>query len=331
MRALRILLLVGGVLGLFALVSHVGAGSIASALTRITVWQFVLICLIYGINMVVDTLGWRYTLARDRAPFHGLLAARCAGEAVNVVAALASVGGEAIKAWLLRRDVPYEESIPSLILAKTAGVLAQALLLGVGILVASTTGIVGPAVVTAMGYLLLIEVLAIGGFLAVQMTGIIGKAGRILSRAGVKGIRHAQRLDEALRGFYRYEWRRFSLSVGLHFVGWSLGAMEAFLILYSLQLPASLVMATVIEALWSGVRFATFFVPASLGPLEGANAAAFAAFGFGASAGLAFTLVRRARQAVWIGLGVVILMAMRPAGSLAGERERVAALPSGAD
>jgi hypothetical protein len=73
---------------------------------------------------------------------------------------------------------------------------------------------------------------------------------------------------------------------------------------------ASLIAATVLEALGSGIRFATFFVPASLGTLEGANAAAFTTFGWAASAGLTFTLVRRARQAVWIAVGVAILVAM---------------------
>jgi hypothetical protein len=68
--------------------------------------------------------------------------------------------------------------------------------------------------------------------------------------------------------------------------------------------------ATIIEALGSGVRFATFMVPASLGAFEGANAAAFAALGFGAGAGLAFSFVRRARQAVWIALGLIILGVM---------------------
>ncbi|RPH81138.1 MAG: hypothetical protein EHM88_11625 [Candidatus Rokuibacteriota bacterium] len=69
--------------------------------------------------------------------------------------------------------------------------------------------------------------------------------------------------------------------------------------------------ATIVEALGSGVRFATFLVPASLGPSEAANAAAFAALGFGAGAGLAFSFIRRARQAVWVVIGLTVLLAMR--------------------
>jgi len=67
----------------------------------------------------------------------------------------------------------------------------------------------------------------------------------------------------------------------------------------------------VIEALGSGVRFASFMVPAGLGVFEGANAAAFGALGFGAAAGLAFSVVRRARQVAWIVVGLLVLLGMR--------------------
>jgi hypothetical protein len=85
--------------------------------------------------------------------------------------------------------------------------------------------------------------------------------------------------------------------------------------LWALDVKTSLATATAIEALGSGVRFATFLVPASLGPFEAANAAIFAALGFGVGAGLAFSLVRRARQVVWIAIGIVVLVLMRWAGA----------------
>lgn len=159
------------------------------------------------------------------------------------------------------------------------------------------------------GSLLLVEVIGVGGFLAVQVAGVVGRAGRVLAWAGIRGTGEAERLDGALRRFYRRERRSFLVSAGFHFAGWLIGALEALLILRALGLPASLVEATVIEALGSGVRFATFFVPASLGALEGANAGAFEALGWAASAGLAFSVVRRARQAVWIALGLGVLLA----------------------
>ncbi len=305
----RVLLAAGAAL-LLVLVYRLGAADIAAPMRCIAWWQFALVCLLQGVNVAVDTYGWQCVLARDRTTFRRLLAARCAGDAANVLTAVASVGGEALKAWLLRREIPYEESVPSLIVSKTAEVVAQTLLLAVGLLVASLTDAVGPGLRSAMGYLLVVEVIGVSGFVAVQVAGVVGRAGRVLRFAGPSG--GAERLDDALRTFYREELLRFMLSVVLYFAGWMIGAAQALIVLRSLGLPATVGAAIVIEALWSGVRFVTFFIPASLGTLEGANAAAFRAFGFAASAGLAFTLVRRACQAVWIALGVVILIAMRP-------------------
>jgi uncharacterized membrane protein YbhN (UPF0104 family) len=327
MRVLRMLPLVGGVLAFVLLIRHFGLESLTAALTRIAWWQFGLACAVHGVSMVLDTLGWRYTFVADRPPFGRLLAARCAGQAVNVITALAGLGGEALKAWLLRRDIPYEASVPSLILAKTAEVIGQTLLLVTGILVAWMTGIVGWSLLGPMCYLLAVEVIGVGGFILVQVAGGVGGAGRLLAWAGVaRGVR---RIDGAVRTFYRLHWRSLLVSIGFHYVSWLVGALEVLLILWSLHLPASAVTATVIEALGTGVRFATFFVPASLGTLEGANAAAFAALGWAASDGLAFSVVRRGRQAAWIGLGLAVLGAMGAARS-AGERP-VEAAPIRAD
>lgn len=327
MRYLRPLLLVGGVLALVLLIRHFGLESITSALTRVAWWQFALICLVHGVGVVLDTVGWRFTLVGARPPFFRLLAARCAGQAVNVVTALGGVGGEAVKAWLLRRDVPYEKSVPSLILAKTAEVVGQTLLLVTGILLAWAAGTVGGALLEPMAYLLLVQVIAVGGFILVQVAGGVGRVGRLLAWVG--GGRTAQRVDGAVRTFYRSHWRALALSIGFHFASWLVGAVEALLILQSLHVPASLVTATVIEALGTGVRFATFFVPASLGTLEGANAAAFVALGFAASDGLAFSFVRRGRQVVWIGFGLAILVAM--GATRASAEAPVVAEPTRAD
>jgi uncharacterized membrane protein YbhN (UPF0104 family) len=310
MRILRTILLVGGSLAFVFLIRHFGSESVTVALARITWWQFVLVCLVHGISMVLDTLGWRSTIVTARPAFSKLLAARSAGQAVNVVTALGGVGGEAVKAWLLRREIPYEASVPSLILAKTAEVVAQALLLATGILVAWATGFIDGSLLTLMCYLLIVELIGVGGLVFVQVAGGVSSAGRLLARMGAGGPDEAKRVDRAVRSFYRSRWRSLLVSVGFHFGSWLIGAVEVLLILWSLYVPASLVTATVIEALGTGVRFATFFIPASLGTLEGANAVAFTALGWAASHGLAFSLVRRARQAVWIGLGLGILVVM---------------------
>jgi len=150
----------------------------------------------------------------------------------------------------------------------------------------------------------------ITAFLVTQLAGLVRRAGGLLAWAGlIEDSSYAERLDESLRGFYRHRWHRFLLSVAFHFCGWLLGALEVAAMLFVLDIPAGVATATVIEAVGSGVRFATFLVPGSLGVLEGANTGLFVALGLGASAGLAFSLVRRARQVVWIGIGLLVLVA----------------------
>src|SRR5258706_2599895 len=319
MRWVKAVLLVLGIVAIVFCVHHIGPAPILEALARLTWWQLALVCLPYAAIMAVDTLGWRFAFPRDPAPFPRLYGARLAGEAFNLVTAFGSVGGEAVKAWLIRRDVAYEESVPSVVIAKTTITIAQALFLLIGVALAWSLLATDSRVIGAMLWLLVVEVAGVAGFVGVQVMGIVGRAGRLLEWVRVvPRSDSAQRLVASLRDYYRRLWRPLSWSTGFHLAGWLLGAVEGFVILVFLRIPADLVTATVIEALGAGVRFATFLVPASLGAFESANAAAFEAMGLGAGAGLAFSFVRRARQVVWIAIGMLALAAMswraEPAG-----------------
>ena len=301
------------------LIARVGSDEALAAAARALGWRSILVCLPFALIMAVDTLGWRYAFAYDRVPFLRLVLARTAGEAVNVMTAVTAVGGDAIKVWFLRPHVPYRESVASVIIAKTTITLSQALFLLMGVVVALAMA-VDSRLVRAMLWLLLVELVGAVGFWLVQITGLVTRGARVLERFDkLQALAAAENLDRTLRRFYRHEWRRFTLSVGFHLLGWIMGAFETWFFLRVLQIPASLMTALVIETLGSAVRFATFFVPGSLGALEGANTAAFAALGFGAQAGLAFSLLRRLRQVVWIGLGVLVLLLARARARLAPE------------
>ncbi len=311
MRGVKPVLAAAGLAVIVWFVYRIGPAPILETLGRLTWWQFVLICAPYAVIMAVETLGWQFAFAQARAPFARLYGARMAGEAVNVVTALGSMGGEAVKAWLIRRDVSYEESVPSVIIAKTTTTIAQALFLLIGIALCWAVLALDARLLHGLVWLLLVEVAAVAGFVWVQLAGVMAKAGGLLARLGVLGdASSARALDSALRSYYRGQWRRLSLSTALHLAGWLLGAGEALLMLHFLGIPVSVVTATVIEAVGAGVRFATFLIPASLGAFEGANAGIFEALSLGAGVGLAFSFVRRARQLVWVVLGLLVLLAM---------------------
>ena len=313
MRAFKTLLFVLGAGLLGVLVYRVGPEPILQALNRLTWWQCILVCLPYGLSAALDTLGWRFAFARDRAPFWRLYGARLAGESLNLVAAVGPVPGEAAKAWLVRRDVSYAESVPSVVIAKTTITIAQALFLLIGLVLAWHTLPLGSDLLRAMLWLLAAEVIGVAGFVWAQVTGR-GRTGGAPAARGRRqrehGVRGVARPGPAHTTTVASGGGSGCRSAFTSSAGWWRRSRRSSSCGRSAS-NASVVTAIVIETLASGVRFATFLIPASLGALEAANAAAFAALGFGAGAGLAFTFIRRARQAVWIVIGIVVLMAMR--------------------
>lgn len=319
MRVARLVLLVLGAVLLGVLIARNDPGAALAAIAQLG-WRLgLVVCFPFVLVTTLDTLGWRFAFARDRVPFPTLLAVRLAGEAFNLTTPTASVGGEAVKAWLVRRHVPYDDSVSSVIVAKTSITLAQGVFLVIGIVVAARTLPPGSPLLPAMEWLLGIEAVALTGFVLAQVGGVVGWIERVLRRlrlAGGPGRSEALvRLDGALSGFYRRHPCRLLTSVGFHLAAWMLGALETYLSLRFLGLPVSLATATIIEAVGTGVRFATFLVPASLGALEGGFVATFSMLGLGATAAVSFSLVRRVREATWVavGLGALALLRTHPA------------------
>jgi hypothetical protein len=67
--------------------------------------------------------------------------------------------------------------VPSLVVAKTSLVVAQALLTAVGLLIVWITGVGGSMLLLVMGALLGVEVIGVGGLLVVQLAEILKARG----------------------------------------------------------------------------------------------------------------------------------------------------------
>jgi len=291
------------------------AGSIADLSWRLAV----VLCFPVSLVAVFDTLGWRFALLRE-VRFRVLFAARLAGEAFNLTTP-AALGGEAVKAWLLRGHVPLDASLASVIVAKTTITIAQGIFLLLGVVVAWSTLLQGSLLFYGMLWLLALEAIALSLFVLVQTRGMFGWAGRLLDRLGVGAVRGRStlgRVDDALGQFYRTAPGRLALSIAFHFGAWFLGSLETWLILRFLGVEVSFATATVIEAFGTAIKVATFLIPASLGALEGGFLATFLALGLSAPAAISFSLVRRVREVVWIAIGLVVFALMRPREPIGG-------------
>lgn len=146
------------------------------------------------------------------------------------------------------------------------------------------------------------------GFVAVQTTRVLGVISALLVRLGLTGLAHGSATaDIAIKRYYRRHPGVLALSIGFLFLGWLLSAGETYLILRLLGVHVALPVAVGIEAAGTAVRFASFFVPAHIGALEGGNVVAFVAFGLDSATGLSFTLVRRVRELAWVGIGFLVV------------------------
>jgi glycosyltransferase 2 family protein len=317
-RLLRPLLLAVGLAVVAWLVWDLGPAAVWEAIHTLS-WRLGLVVLVpFCVAVVLDTLGWRVLLPECRVPWGTLAAARLAGEAANLLTPTASVGGEPLKAYLVRDRLPLGLGLASVVVDKTTVVMGQAAFLAAGLAVALLALQPSKAVAIAMAALLGAEIVCVTGFALVQIHGGIAGAGRILQRLGVgRAESHRELLREVdgrLARLYRERRARMLLSALLHTLGWALGGLEIYLVLTLAGIPVSLATALVLEAAGCAVRFATFMVPGSLGALEGGNVAIFAAFGLPGAAGLSFTLVRRLREATWAVAGLGALTLFKAAG-----------------
>ena len=316
---LKLFLLVVGLLTLVLIVWHIGPGQIYDAAAQLGPVALLVLLIPSVIMYVVEAYGWKVTLgpsAKD-IPFWRVLAIRTAGEVVNMTTPTAYVGGEPLKAYLLKKhNVPMVEGLASVIIAKTTMTIAEVLFILIGI--ALGVWLIGgndSSGHTVAAALVSVGLLAFGtaAFVFVQRQGIFTWLLGFLRKIGLK-IAYLETREEKLRSldrtileFYRHNRPAFYASTGLFFLGWMAEALEVYVILYFLGGPAMALSAISIGALSVFIKGGTFFIPGSLGAQDGGNVLLLSAFGYSDVTGIAFALLRRFRELVWIGIGLLCL------------------------
>ncbi|MBT6228083.1 MAG: TIGR00374 family protein, partial [Candidatus Scalindua sp.] len=91
------------------------------------------------------------------------------------------------------------------------------------------------------------------------------------------------------------------------FLGYMAGMIEAFLILYFLDIPVDTVSIYIIESLATVAKGITSFIPGSVGGQEGGIIAIFVSLKLSAGVALTFGILRRFRELLWTGAGLLVL------------------------
>jgi uncharacterized protein (TIRG00374 family) len=318
----RYFLLAFGLSVLGLLIWHIGPANIYEAAVRLGPSTLVVMLFPSFLMYVVEAYGWRVVLgpAGRGVPFWRLLAIRTAGEVVNMTTPTAYLGGEPLKAYLLKQyRVPVEEGGASVVIAKTTMTIAEVcyILLGMalGFILLGAGSSVGYTVTAAL-FSVGVLVCSIGAFVFVQRRGLFAS---VLAMAKALRLRVAflesqeerlRAIDRTILQFYHHRQGAFYASIGVYFLGWVAESLEVFVILHYLGGPTTVLSAFSIGALAVFIKGGSFFIPGSLGAQDGGNVLLLKTFGYSEVTGLTFALLRRFRELVWIGIGLLCLAMM---------------------
>jgi putative membrane protein len=190
----------------------------------------------------------------------------------------------------------------------TTELLAQSLFILAGIGLAAPAIRADPHLGPYFGWLIAAALLFAAGifvFALLQMAGsrLAERTFRPTSFGG-----NAALFREAIHILYRQRGR-IALSVGLHFLAWCASGVWLWTVFYALGEPVPLLSAIAIQSLLEGLRSAMVFIPAAVGIQEAGYAALAPLFGLAPEAGLAASLLRRARDIV-VGIPVLLIWQM---------------------
>jgi uncharacterized protein (TIRG00374 family) len=270
----------------------------------------VVLVTIYFIAFAIDSVTWQMTIRG--VPLNLVWAYRAwklrmVGESFNAVIPAGGMGGEPVKAVLLKTHygVDYREGTASLILAKTINMIALVIFLIAGFALMIQAEALPRAYEVVAGVGLLAFATGVFLFFVIQRLSITSLTGTWISRRRfarrVEDILHyIHDMDDRLVHFYTENKGRFAGALVLALVNWLLGAVEIYYTLVFLDNPITWAEAWIIEAVAQMVRTGAFFIPAAIGVQEGAFLLVCGAITGSPSVGLAVSVVRRIREIIWI-------------------------------
>jgi len=312
----------GGTLLFVGLIWEVGVGP----LTRIFMSQGWVLPLIIAPDLLVsgcEAWGWMLAFGEKgaRPKFPEFFRIRLAAKGIQEVTPGWFQAGELAKIQILVfQGASLDRTIASVVIAKTTNMLAEFLFILMGMTVAfKWISVTWPVIANALfGILILVVGLVL--FIIWQWVGLfrpiiwVSQQAKVFSNFFNKHSEILALTDSRIQEYLTKQRTDFGLSSLVHFFGWLAGAIEAWVFLTILQVPVDLVYVILIETWLVIVHRLTGFVPGNLGSQEVGTIAVFIWLGFSAEQAMAFALLRRLRQVVWITLSFALYISLHRGG-----------------
>lgn len=313
------MLLLGTAL-LAGVVAQTDLSVVGRLLGQIGPWAVLSILGVYGLAHLCLAASWQLTLPGAESTPRWLWRTwrvLMVGSAIESVTPFASLGGEPVKAMLLKRHygVRLTDASTSLVLTRMTDLVAQVAFISVGLLLmfrgqvlpaSYRAGAAAALALFSVGILLFLLLQTRRGFSRLHAWLERGPLGARLSARVVVALDALHEVEDQLVAFYRDRRARFAASSLCALAEWTGNAIALWLAARALGYAVGMGDALVMEAFVALVRSTLFFVPGDVGTQEAAQVLICNAITGSAEAGLALAAIRRARDLLWIAGGLAI-------------------------
>lgn len=338
---LKSALALGG-LGLF-LYLVVSSGISREMLADVGWNGFGLLIAISSAVILLDVLAWTFSMRHVARPgLTRLLGLRLGGDSLTNALPGGVVLGEPFKAVMLRRwfGVSLSDGAASLMTVKFGLGITQSIFVLVGLLLVypllrdrslELFGFHGAQYISLaliVGFQLVLVLLLFAVFRGRSFGAVARGIGRLpiapLRRWLAANEQRFAAVDESFANVFRDNRRFLPAVFSLLMVSWLASSLESYVLLRALGQPVSLTTAFALESVGSMFRLLFFLVPSGIGGQDASFLALFRLFDLPRAAGGAFVLIKRAKELVWIGVGLILIVLFRrrdpdePRGVLVG-------------
>lgn len=287
---------IAGVAAVIGLVFWAGAEPVMRAFATAG-WGVAVVCLLRAIAVTGAGLGW-FSLfpPRLRPGVLVCVAIRFVREGANALLPTTQVGGDAIGARALTlRGTSASLSAASVIVDVLVQAVTQCLFAIIGLATLAATGNASD-ISRTVAIVIACAIPALGGFYILQRPAGHRLVRALLSRiVGEREWLSFGALDALYARLGSFYANRSGLlaAATIHMAVWLFGALEIWVMLAFMGLPANYPELLVIESLTQAICGAAFVIPGALGAQEGGLIAICAVFGVPADVALAMSLIKR--------------------------------------
>ncbi len=318
----RVVVIAGlGLLAAGYLVWHAGYAAVFSAVLRIGLPGFFLVCLYaFAVFATLGTAWWVLVAGSGARGWRSFVWARLVRDSAAETLPFSQIGGFVIGARAAVLDgIPATIAAASMLADITTELIAQLVYASIGI---AFLGIElrRSAGVPSAGWLVMGIVLAAliaVGFFLVQFYGG-ERVRRFVTRFVPRALDHTDAVTSALQSIYRAHGR-IAASLVLHLLSWIASGAGTWIAFRLIGTQVSLPAVIAIDSLVYAIRSIGFAVPNALGVQEAAYAVFAPLLGVGPEIGLAISLIKRGRD---IAIGIPVLLVWQ---ALEGHRAVAAA------